>query len=354
VLLRNEGNALPLKPGKQRIALIGPLGDAPLEMFGCWFAAAGLESASILEGLRTALPQADIRHVPGVAADGGDASGIADAVAAAHEADTVILSLGETKDMTGEAHSRGRIDLPGHQRALAEAVLALGKPTIAILTHGRPLALPWLFERADAVLATWQLGSQAGYAIADVLTGAWNPSGRLAITWPYDGGQIPIFHSHRATGRPGQNDVFYSNRHTDMPVEPQFPFGFGLSYTRFVVSAVTATPVEFGPGETVTVQAELTNAGSVVGEETAFLFLRDPVASIARPVLELKRFAKVTLAPGENQTVRFTLRADDFAFLDKDLRPRNEPGAFEILVGPCADRSKLRAATINHRKQPSS
>ena len=345
VLLKNERGALPLKPGAQRIALIGPLGDAPLEMFGCWFAAAGLEAASILDGLRAALPQADISHVPGVTVDGDDQGGIAEAAAAAHDADTVILSLGESKDMTGEAHSRGHIDLPGCQRALAEAVLALGKPTIAILTHGRPLALPWLFERADAVLATWQLGSQAGHAIAEVLTGAWNPSGRLAITWPLDGGQIPIFHSHRPTGRPGHNDVFYSNRYTDMPVEPQFPFGFGLSYTRFRLGSVTATP-EFAPGETVTVLAEVTNEGALEGEETVFLFLRDPVASIARPVLELKGFAKGTLAVGERQTVRFILQGDDFALLDRNMRPRVEPGAFEILVGPCADRSRLSSVTV--------
>ena len=350
VLLKNEHAILPLKNTIKNIALIGPLADAPLEMFGPWFAAAPLESATILKGLRDALPQTEIKHVVGVTIEGEDDSGIAEAAAAARAAEIVVLSLGETKDMTGEAHSRGRIELPGRQRALAEAILALGKPTIVLLSHGRPVALPWLFERADAVLATWFLGSEAGHGIADVLTGAWNPSAKLAITWPYDGGQIPIHHSQRATGRPANPDVYFSTRHTDLPIEPQFPFGHGLSYTRFAVTSVAAKPAEFALGETVTVEAEIANEGGVAGEETLFLFLRDPVASVARPMLELKGFAKVRLAPGARETVRFTLKPGDFAFLDKALEPRVEPGEFQIYVGPSADRTRLTAITIRGRR----
>ncbi len=310
---------------------------------------APLESATILHGLRDALPGADIRHAAGVAIDSDDTSGIAEAVALARDADVVLLSLGESKNQSGEAHSRGRIDLPGRQRAFAEAVLDLGKPTVAILSHGRPLALPWLFERADAVLATWFLGSQAGHGIADVLTGAHNPSARLAVTWPFDGGQIPIFHSQRSTGRPANPEVYFSNRHIDLPIEPQFPFGHGLSYTRFAVTDVSVTPTEFTAGQSVRVAAEVANAGAVAGEETVFLFLRDPVASVARPVLELKDFTKLTLAPGARGTVRFELTPEDFSFLDAALQPRIEPGAFEILVGPCADRARLVASTIRCR-----
>ena len=346
VLLKNERNVLPLSRDTKKIALVGPLADAPLEMFGPWFAAAPFESVTILQGLRAALPQADIRHVPGVAIEGDDETGIAAAVAAGRAADIVLLPLGETKDMSGEAHSRGRIELPGRQRALAEAMLALGKPTVAILSHGRPLALPWLFERAGAVLATWFLGSEAGHGIADVLTGAHNPSARLAVTWPADGGQIPIFHSQRATGRPANSEVYFSNRHIDLPIEPQFRFGHGLSYTRFAVTKVAATPTEFTADQTVVVEAEIANEGAVAGEETVFVFVRDPVASVARPVLELRGFAKLTLAPGERRSVRFALKRDDFSFLDAKLEPRVEPGAFEILLGPCADRKRLRSVTI--------
>jgi beta-glucosidase len=346
VLLKNERNVLPLSHAAKKIALVGPLADAPLEMFGPWFAAAPLESATILQGLRAALPQTDIRHVGGVAIEGDDETGIAAAVAAGRDADIALLSLGETKDMSGEAHSRGRIDLPGRQRALADAMLALGKPTVAILSHGRPLTLPWLFEQADAVLATWFLGSEAGHGVADVLTGAHNPSARLAVTWPHDGGQIPIFHSQRPTGRPANPEVYFSNRHIDLPIEPQFPFGHGLSYTRFAVTRVAAAPTEFAAGQTVVVEVEIANEGDIAGEETVFVFVRDPVASVARPVLELKGFDKVKLAPGERRSVRFALKGDDFAFLDAKLESRVEPGSFEILIGPCADRRRLSAVTI--------
>lgn len=352
VLLKNGNNTLPLTRQAKRIALIGPLADAPLEMFGPWFAAAPLHSVTVLEGLRAALPEADVRYVPGVSIEGDDDSGIAEAVAAARDADIILLSLGETKDMTGEAHSRGRIELPGRQRTLAEAVLALGKPTVAILSHGRPLALPWLFERADAVLATWFLGSEAGHGIAAVLTGAHNPSARLAVTWPYDGGQIPIYFAHRSTGRPANPEVYFSTRHTDLPIKPQFPFGHGLSYTRFAVTALTVTPAEIAPSDTISVEAEIANQGGVEGEETVFLFIRDPVASVARPLLELKGVAKAWLKPGERRVVRFKLTTDDLAFLDRNLQSRIEPGVFEIFVGPSADRMRLTAATIRLRAIP--
>jgi beta-glucosidase len=305
-----------------------------------------MESVTILEGLRAALPRTEIVHVQGTTIEGDDESGIAAAVGAAREARTVILAIGETKEISGEAHSRGRIELPGRQRALAEAVLALGKPTVVLLSHGRPLALPWLFERADAVLATWFLGSQAGHAIADVLTGACNPSAKLAVTWPYDGGQIPIHFARRSTGRPAHPDVYFSARHIDLPIEPQFHFGHGLSYTRFAVVRIAATPTELAGREPVAVEIEVANEGEVAGVETVFLFLRDPVASVARPVLELKRFARIALEPGEHGTVRFTLTAPDLAFLDRELKPRIEPGAFELLAGPSADRSRLSSLTI--------
>ena len=349
VLLKNEGGVLPLSPATKKLALIGPLADAALEMFGPWFAAAGLESATILAGLRAALPGTTVEYAEGVPIETKDEFGIAAALAIARAAEIVVLSLGEPKTLSGEAHSRGHIDLPGSQRALAEAVLALGKPTVVLLSHGRPLTVPWLFERADAALATWFLGSQAGHGIADVLTGAWNPSGRLPLSWPVDVGQIPIFHSQRNTGRPGRPDVHYSSRYIDMSNEPQFRFGFGLSYTRFAVASVVASPTEFAPGQSVVVEATIANEGSVAGEETVFVFLRDLVACVARPALELKDFAKIVLAPGARGAVRFRLKPEDFSFLDADLKPRIEPGEFEILVGPCADRQRLVSTTIRCR-----
>jgi beta-glucosidase len=349
VLIKNEKSVLPLKPDTRRIAVIGPLGDDPLQMFGCWFAAAGMDSATVVRGLRAALPQAEIVHEIGAHIEEPDEAGIAAAVAAARDADVVILCVGEKKEWTGEAQGRGRLELPGSQRALAEAVLALGKPTVAIVFAGRPLTVPWLFERADAALVGWFLGSEAGYGIADVLTGAWNPSGKLSVTWPCDVGQIPIFYSHRATGRPAAPDIYYCNRHADLPIEPQFHFGHGLSYTRFTVKKLSATPAEISGDQAVMVEAEVANEGGAAGEETLFLFLRDPVASVARPVLELKDFAKAMLEPGESKTVRFKLTRSDLAFLGRDLKPCIEPGEFQIFVGGSAERSKLVSTTFRYK-----
>jgi beta-glucosidase len=349
VVLKNENTVLPLGRNIKKIAVVGPLGDDPMQMFGCWFAAAGYDSVTIVQGLRAARPDAEVRHVAGTHLYEPGEDGIAEAVDAARDADVIVLAVGETKEMTGEAQGRGRIDLPGSQRALAEAVLALGKPTVALLCAGRPLTVPWLFERADAALATWFLGSEAGHGIADVLTGAWNPSARLCVTWPYDPGQIPIFYAHRPTGRPANPEIFFCNRHVDLPIEPQFPFGHGLSYTSFAVTALHATPQQVSGRETVTVAVEVANLGDIAGEETVFLFVRDPVATVARPVLELKAFAKARLAPGARQTVTFVLRTEDLAFLDRDLKPRVEPGAFDILVGPSADRTRLTSTTIRYK-----
>ncbi len=349
VLLKNERNVLPLARDTKRIAVIGPLGDDPLQMFGCWFAAAGFESATIVQGLRAALPGTEVRHVAGTHIYEPGESGIAEAVEAARGAELVILALGETKEMTGEAQGRGHLDLPGSQRALAEAVLALGRPTVAVICAGRPLTLPWLFERADAALATWFLGSEAGHGIADILTGSHNPGGKLCVTWPYDVAQIPIFHSQRPTGRPANPDVYFCNRHVDLPIPPQFPFGHGLSYTRYAVRGLSATPDEFGPDQTLQVEAEIANEGERAGEETVFLFLRDPVAEVGRPVMELKAFAKVALQPGERGKVRFALAPSDLDYLGRDLKPRRDAGGFEILVGPSADRTRLASVKVRMR-----
>jgi beta-glucosidase len=226
-------------------------------------------------------------------------------------------------------------------------VLDLGKPVIVTLSSGRPLMAPWLFERADAVLATWFLGSEAGNAIGDVLCGRHNPTARLPVSWPVDVGQIPIFYAERPTGRPADPAEHYTGKYIDLPVEPLFPFGHGLSYTRFAYRDLRAQPDRLQPGEAVTVEVEVANEGAVAGEETVFLFLRDPVASIARPLLELKSVAKIALEPGARGTVRFQLATTDFAFLGPDLSPCLEAGAFEIHVGPSATASSLLKATLH-------
>jgi beta-glucosidase len=295
----------------------------------------------VLAGLRAALPGARIEHVPGVAIVGGETGGIAAAVAAAGRAERVILCVGEAAGMSGEAASRARIDLPGHQAALAAAVLGAGRPVVVLVFSGRPLVMPEVFARAAAVVACWFPGSEAGHAVAALLTGAASPSAGLAVTWPRDVGQVPIGYSVRSGGRPENPRDHYTSRYLDLPNAPQFPFGHGLGYTRFRVG-VPAVEV----GARIEVEAPVANAGGREGEATVFLFVRDPVASVARPVLELKGFAKVALGPGEERSVRFTLERGDLAFPGAGLEPVVEPGRFEVHVGLSADPAELRSASF--------
>jgi beta-glucosidase len=346
VLLQNRGNVLPL-PAVARIAVIGPLADARSEMLGPWASGGNPnEAVGILEGVRSAFPTTEVCHARGVDIDGDDISGIGSAVALARDADRIVLCLGEAGLMSGEAASRGHPGLPGHQQELAEAILALRKPTVVLLTSGRPLVIPWLFAKADAVLATWFLGSEAGNAVGDVLGGSWNPTGRLPISWPVDVGQIPIFYSQRRTGRPADPAAHDTSKYLDLPVEPLFPFGHGLSYTQFTLSNLRAHPAELRLGDSFSVEVDVTNKGPVAGEETVFLFIHDLVASIARPVLELKGVQKILLAPGASGTVTFAVPPEAFEFLDADLAPRVEPGAFEISVGPSSAAASLLKASV--------
>lgn len=246
--------------------------------------------------------------------------------------------------MSGEAASRTNLDLPGCQRILAEKVLDLGKPVVVLLSSGRPLVSPWLFERADAVLATWFLGSEAGNAVADVLTGEFNPTGKLAITWPRHVGQVPIFYGQRPTGRPAKAGERYCSSYLDLTVTPQFPFGHGLSYSRFTLRDLRCSPGRAKPGESVEISLMVRNDSLVDGEATLFLFVRDLVASVARPLLELKAFRKIALSAGEQGWVNWTLPIDSLSFVGLDLRPVLEPGQFKIHVGQSADPAELLTA----------
>jgi beta-glucosidase len=214
------------------------------------------------------------------------------------------------------------------------------------LTSGRPIIEPFLFEAADAVLAAWFLGSEAGNALADILTGKANPSGKLPISWPAEIGQIPIFHGQRPTGRPA-SELRESSKYLDAPVAPLFAFGHGLSYTRFAYGGLRVSPETAGPETPISVEAEVENQGLAAGVETAFLFIRDVTASVTRPLLELRGLAKIELDAGGKGTVRFELGAGDLAFPDEDGSPRLEAGAFEIMVGPGANKSGLLCRTIS-------
>jgi beta-glucosidase len=342
VLLTHRAAVLPLSPEIRRLALIGPLAAASREMLGPWASAGRAQDAvSILEGVKAALPQCRVDYAPGVDIAGQDRDGIAVAVDLCRGAEVVVLSLGEARSMSGEAASRADLGLPGRQRALAEAVLDLGKPVVVVLSSGRPLTLPWLFERADAVLATWFLGCEAGHAVADVLTGSFNPSGRLPVSWPRLVGQVPIFFRQRPTGRPTKVGEHFSSSYIDVPATPQFPFGHGLTYSRFALLDLKCDPSSARAGESVEISVTVRNDSDIDGEATLFLFTHDLVASVAPPLLELKGVRKIVLKGGQHGRVAWRLPTEDLSFIGPNLVSVLEPGRFQIHVGQSADPADL-------------
>ncbi|MFC2253871.1 glycoside hydrolase family 3 N-terminal domain-containing protein [Labrys portucalensis] len=339
VLLTNYNEALPLTR-TERIALIGPLADAQADMRGPWGGASVAEDSVTL---RTSLGKVAtvVAQAEGVKINSDDTSGIATAVEAARIADTVVLCLGETAPMSGEAASRAHPELPGKQRELAEAILALGKKVVVVLFAGRPLTLPWLFHKASAVLMAWWPGEQAGPAIGDLLMGQESPSGRLPVSWPDAVGQAPLYYEQYPTGRPFNPNDHYTSKYIDAPNAPAFPFGHGLTYGAFSLSGLKVSKAVFGPDDTIEVSTTVTNTGKRAAQETVFLFTHDLVASLSRPLLELRGFARISLDPGQSGTVTIALAARDLAFPGRDLQPVLEAGDFEIKLGSSARRSQL-------------
>ena len=347
VLLKNDRNALPLAEG--RLALIGPLADAPGEMRGCWSAAGtAADCVSVLAGLRFALPHRSIRYADGVDIESADESRIAAAASLCDDADTIVLCLGEAANMSGEACSRAHPGLPGKQGALVDAVMARanGKKVIAILFSGRPLVVPELAGRVDALMAAWAPGSEAGNALADILIGHAAPSGRTPVSWPRAVGQIPVYFGERPSGRPANPADHYTSKYLDEDNAPLFPFGHGLSYSDVAYSSLAVTPAMAREGDSFAITVTLTNRGARAVTETVFLFVRDKVASVTRPLLELKDFQRKPLQPGESGTVQFTLPASMLRFFGADMRPVFEPGEIEILAGPSSDRARLLVQTV--------
>lgn len=335
VLLKNDG-VLPLSKDVGTLAVIGPLADDGVTSLGGWAGAGRAEDAvTVLDGIRQAVSSGTrVLHVRGTDVTGTDTSGIAEAVAAARQADAVVLVLGETVEMSSEAGSRAKLDLPGVQQQLVEAIHATGKPVIALLMTGRPLTVTWLDEHVPAVVQTWHLGVEMGNAVADILFGDVNPSGKLPVTFPRHVGQVPLYYNHKRTGRPADEAQRYTSKYVDLPFTPLYPFGYGLSYTTFEYANLRISPQVIHPAGTVTVQADVTNTGSRAGDEIVQLYIRDEVASVTRPVKELRGFERITLQPGETKTVTFTLEPEDLSFLDLHLEHVVEPGFFQVFVGP--------------------
>jgi beta-glucosidase len=339
VLLKNENGLLPLSRQTKTIAFIGPLVKAVRDNLGFWSYEWPDDSMRIVSQWQGALNKTGsaIRWLYAKGCEIRDTSsrGFAEAVAVASQADVVILSVGESGDMSGEAKSRSDIHLPGVQEELIKAIQATGKPLVVLINAGRPLIFPWTAGHVPAILYTWWLGTEAGDAIADVLFGDYNPSGKLPMSFPRTEGQIPVYYDHFSTGRPPDNDseAFYRSGYIDLPNSPQYPFGFGLSYTRFVYSALHVNKTSIRPGEALEVSVTLANTGNYDGEETVQLYIRDLVASVTRPVKELKAFKKVFLKKGESREVRFTLTTEDLKFYDRNLRRIAEPGEFSVFAG---------------------
>ena len=341
VLLKNEGDLLPLGPAVKKIALIGPLADDHHEILGCWYRIGQDEDTeSVLDGLRQVLPDAAITHVAGCDLEGKEAPDFETAVSAARAADVVILVLGEGEYMNGEAHSRAYLDLPGHQQALLEAVHVTGAPVVVVLMSGRPLTIPWLAQEIPAILQAWHGGIRTGRAVADILVGNVNPSGKVTASWPRAVGQIPIYYNHKNSGRPpeGAGTLQYDMRHRanyiDETHTPLFPFGYGLSYSQFSYSElVVETPV-VGIEDELRVTAVIANIGSWPGEEIVQLYVRDLVGEVTRPVKELKGFQRLALQPGESRIVEFRVSIQELGFHGLDMKYKVEPGHFHVWIGP--------------------
>ena len=348
VLLKNEGGILPLDKTRGSIAVIGPLAadkDTPL---GNWRAEAVDDSAvSLLEGIRAAVgDDVEIRYAQGAPLALGtrsghheleisldDRSGFAAAIAAARDADTVVIAVGEDGRQSGEGRSQVDLGLKGVQDELLKAVHKVNSNVVVVLMNGRPLILNWMAANVPAIVESWHLGSQAGNAIADVLFGDSNPSGKLPVSFPRHVGQEPLYYNAKNTGRPLPTGMVYWSHYTDEENTPLFAFGHGLSYTTFKYSNLRLSATEMAVGDELTVEVKVKNTGRRAGAEVVQLYLRDLVGSVTRPVKELKDFAKVELEPGEERTVRFKLTADDLAFYTARKRWEAEPGEFAVFVG---------------------
>ena len=335
VLLKNDRETLPLSKNIGSIAVIGPLADDRAAQLSCW-AGDGQEQdmVSPLAGIKAKVSaQTMVLYAKGCDAKGDSTAGFQQAVEVAKKADVAIVVVGETADMVGEAASRSTIDLPGRQLELVQAIQATGKPTVVVLVNGRPLAIPWIAGNVPAILESWMGGVQGGNAIADVLFGDMNPGGKLPATFPRSTGQIPIYYNHFNTGRPPEAENKYTSKYLDVPWTPLFPFGYGLSYTQFKISNLQLSAPRIAANGKLTVNVEVENAGRRAGDEVVQLYIRDPVATMSRPVKELKGFQRVTLQPGEKRRVEFLLDREHLGFWNREMRYVVEPGEFRVMVG---------------------
>ncbi len=351
VLLKNDNKLLPLSRNVKTIAFIGPMVKAVKDNHGFWSVnLPDVDYSKFIvtqwDGLKNNLPNdTQLLYAKGSEIEGEDRSGFEEAIQAAKRADVVVVSVGERWDMSGEAKSRSSLRLPGVQEELVKALQATGKPVVVLINAGRPLVFNWVADNVSAILYTWWLGSEAGNAIADVLLGDYNPSAKLPMSFPRTEGQIPVYYNKFNTGRPAAGDKAggYVSGYIDLQGSPRYPFGFGLSYTDFAYSGLHLDKTGMRRDEKITASLTLKNTGNIAGEEVVQLYLHDQVASVVRPVLELKDFQKVRLEAGESRRVTFTIDREKLSFYNAKLEWGAEPGDFELMVGASATDIRLRA-----------
>lgn len=351
VLMKNEHNLLPLSKELKTIAFIGPLVKEHKQNLGFWSIELGNVDyekfvVSQWDGLKNKVGKnTKLLYAKGCEIEGTDKSGFAEAIETAKNADIVILSIGERRDMSGEAKSRSDLHLPGVQEDLVKAIHATGKPVVVLINAGRPLIFNWTADNVPAILYTWWLGSEAGNAIADVLFGDVNPAAKLPITFPREVGQIPIYYNHFNTGRPAECDdcTFYRSAYTDLRNSPKYAFGHGLSYTSFEYKDLRLSKTKMSKNETIEVSFNLSNTGKYDGEEVVQLYLRDRVGTVVRPVKELKDFKKIMLRKGETKTITFVIDNSKLCFYNRKLEYKSEIGEFDVMIGSSSDDIRLHS-----------
>lgn len=335
VLLKNKNNILPLSKKTKTIALLGPLANDQKDLLGPWHGAAHWQDVqTVLKGIKEVAPHTRILYDKGVDIKSKSISGFRKAIQYAKEANVAVLCVGESANMSGEAASRSRIGLPGKQLEFVKAIEKTGTPVVVVLMNGRPLTIPWMSAHVPGILETWFLGTESGPAIADVLFGNYNPSGKLTTTFPRDVGQIPIYYDHYNTGRPYQKNNKYTSKYLDVPNTPQYPFGYGLSYTTFKYTKPTFDKNTITTKDTLHVHTTITNTGKRAGEEIAQFYISEKYADVSPRVKELKGFTHVYLKPGESKQVTFTLTPKKMSMYNLHMEKVVEPGTFELMVGP--------------------
>ncbi|MGK9475572.1 glycoside hydrolase family 3 N-terminal domain-containing protein [Melioribacter sp. OK-6-Me] len=337
VLLKNENNLLPLNKNIKSIALIGELAASKDDPLGPWAQQGTPETVvSILEGLKNKVgDRIKINYAEGCKVRSNDKSGFKEAIDAVNRSDVAIVVIGETRDMSGEAHSKAMLDLPGVQEELIKEIKKTGKPVVAILMNGRPLTINWISENIPAIIESWYLGCEHGSVIADILFGDYVPCGKLTVTFPKGVGQIPLYYNHKNTGRPyNPENPRFTSYYIDFSLEPLYPFGYGLSYTTFEYSNLKLKTDKVKSDDSVKFSVDVTNTGKYEAKEIVQVYIRDLVASVTRPVKELKDFKKISLKPGETKTVEFELPVDRLKFFDVNMNYLLEPGKFKLMVGP--------------------